>query len=101
MKQRVKKSLDFVRVVRSTVIPTSTETNVEVDCLRSGTLILEPADELYTRRKIVIAWGLVEVHSEGPFNVRVANFSDTPARPEVGRKIGYAIKASYVKALED
>ena len=54
LKQRVKKSLDFVRVVKTTVIPMNTEAYVEVDCLRSGTLVLEQADELYTRRKTVM-----------------------------------------------
>ena len=80
----MKKSLDFARVAKSTAIPMSTEVNVEVDCLRSGTLVREPADELYTRCKTVMAQGLAEVNSEVAFTVRVANYSDTPVRLEAG-----------------
>ena len=54
-KHRVKKSLDFVCVVKSTVIPVSTEGKSEVQCFRSRMLILETADELYTKRKTDMA----------------------------------------------
>ena len=72
----MKKSLEFVRVLKNIVIPMNTETNVVVDCTRSDTLILEPTNELYIKRKTLMARGLAEAKSEVPFLVRMVSFGD-------------------------
>ena len=79
----------------------NTEARVEVDCLRSRTLILQLTDEYHTRQKTVMARVLAEARSEVPFTVRIAYFSDMSVRFEAVRKIGYAIKAPNVDALEN
>ena len=45
MKRRVKKSIGFVHVAKSTVIAMNTEADFEVSCFRIGMLILDPASE--------------------------------------------------------
>ena len=63
--------------MKSTAIPMDTEENV-INCLRSGTLILETADKLYTKQKALMAQGLADVTSEVSFIVPMVNVSDTP-----------------------
>ena len=99
VENRVKKSLDFVPIVKSTIISMSKEMNMVVDCMGSSTLILEPTDVLNIKRKTLMVRGPAAVKSEVLFLVREANFSYTPVRLESGQKTGYVIFVLYVKAL--
>ena len=74
---KVKKSPNFIRVVKSTVIAINIEANILFDFIRSSAPIVELIDDLYTKRGAFLARGLAEVRSEVPFFVRVINLSDT------------------------
>ena len=91
--------MDFVCVMKRTLIWMKTEENAKVDCLRSGMLILEPSCEMHTKRKTLLVQGRPEVRLAVIFLVQMTNFSYTPMRLKSGREIGYATKAPYVKAL--
>ena len=92
----ISKSLDLVPLVKSTVLLGNTKANIEVDCLRCGMMMLEPADGICTRRETSPAQGIAEVESEKPFLVRVSIFIETPVRLEAGRKTRDAIKMLYL-----
>lgn len=89
----VKKEEGHVRVAQRIVLAPESETNVLVSCSRTGTCFTETNDDLYNKKSLAMANGIVDIRKGIPFIVRVANFSPYERVLVKRQIIGVAVQA--------
>lgn len=90
---RAKTHHNALRCAKWTKLAPLTETMIPVTCSQAGLRLLEPMNDLYTKRRISIANGLAEVKPGVPIFVRIANFSDSTVTLPKNMRIGYTVPA--------
>ena len=83
---------ELVRVAQSIVLPPGTETNVKVVSETNGTVLIEPAAQLYAKRQISLSNGIAYIRKNVPYPVRVANFSTKERRLTKNQVLGFVTR---------
>lgn len=89
----------ILRMSRTTVLPSESESWVYVLSEKTGVQFFEPNAELLDKQWISLSPGIVEVKKNVPFKVKVANFSEKPRRLSRLQKIGYVLPAPEETAV--
>ena len=64
-----------VRAAETIIIPAKSQAWITVNTARHGLGVIQPNEDLYKRRLLAVANGVVQVEPTTPFRVLVANFS--------------------------